>query len=352
MNTKKPEMPFSGLNCYAFDRLYEAALGVGRYLEERNNAADAASAFKSGLRWARLSDANITLPDASALMRECVTVAEAQNKSESLIEAARAECERAAKENAQAEAQNEEVIAIVKRTLLGLGIAETYTTFGYKSSRSRTKTSQQHASGFLYDLTRCKPKSNVAAMRDLIQTRQREYSAMIDRYMDKEREESKKRKQHLLEENATFMLTMIESVPTLFEDMKELGISLNERLLSSGPDDVSRKQVIDRATTEVIENLCKADKYFALAYHLELNRGDWTSGYSHAKTGLEYFMIESELDEQIYYFVYSVISSSDVDGRHFRDGEWNYNRIYALASPDVMGKFQKIAHIRSVAKLN
>lgn len=81
---------------------------------------------------------------------------------------------------------------------------------------------------------------------------------------------------------------------------------------------------------DIIEAIIAKDKYLALAYYLERNRGDWHDGPSFAKEGLRHFIIETDTDQQIYDKINHYIQNWDGDGRIFRDCTWNYTELYEI----------------------
>ena len=87
---------------------------------------------------------------------------------------------------------------------------------------------------------------------------------------------------------------------------------------------------------DVLECIIDKNKYLKLAYHLEMNRNDWSDGSYYAECGLNSFTIESEMDKEIQKDLQWEIDNWDGDGRVFRDCNWNYSRIYNLVQDDVL----------------
>jgi hypothetical protein len=91
---------------------------------------------------------------------------------------------------------------------------------------------------------------------------------------------------------------------------------------------------VDADEWDVLQAVLGKTKYLRLAYYLERNRGDWSEGPDLARTGLRGFAVETELDQAIYADISSHVNDWDGDGRVFRDCEWNYSRLYQLASSE------------------
>lgn len=79
---------------------------------------------------------------------------------------------------------------------------------------------------------------------------------------------------------------------------------------------------------EILHAILEKDKYLNLAHHLEANRNDWNDGYWSAKRGLQGFTIDSNEDQEIYNCIYKITQYEDVDGRYFRDCEYNYGMLF------------------------
>jgi hypothetical protein len=84
---------------------------------------------------------------------------------------------------------------------------------------------------------------------------------------------------------------------------------------------------------DVLEVILDKNKYLRLAYYLEKNRGDWSNGCNYAETGLDGFEVENELDQKIYDDISHYIDNwiDYMDGRVFRDCEYNYSVLYKIA---------------------
>ncbi|AHJ87134.1 hypothetical protein BCP8-2_096 [Bacillus phage BCP8-2] len=85
---------------------------------------------------------------------------------------------------------------------------------------------------------------------------------------------------------------------------------------------------------DLLQAIIEKNKYLFLAHRLEQNRGDWTDGCSYAESGLDNFTIETEQDKKIHEDIYYYISTWDkhLDGRVFRDCEYDYGTIFGIAA--------------------
>lgn len=198
------------------------------------------------------------------------------------------------------------------------GIASTYTTYEFPTSRSRTKKSVTHSAGYLGDLARNVPtciqgsKPNVEEYK---KKAERLYKDMSSKIADVEREKRLKE--------------------TKAKEVHELALL---RAKYCPNDALANLQ-------DIRENLLEKDKYLCLAYWLERNRGDWTDGYNYAEIGIDSFSVETEADKEIEEDIRYYIDNWDGDGRVFRDCEYNYSVLYDMADEAL---FTDLCKLRSM----
>lgn len=104
---------------------------------------------------------------------------------------------------------------------------------------------------------------------------------------------------------------------------------------------------------DVIDRLVEPNSYLALAHGLMLNREDWNDGYNLGQRALDAFRPVTEEDAEMVASIQADIDrayeNGDIDGRLFRDCEWNYNRIFAKAAreePERYADYQKLLEVR------
>jgi len=186
-----------------------------------------------------------------------------------------------------------------------VGVREQYSTWEYKTVRSRNKTEKKHQAGFIYDLERVTPKDTYETLCKQIEQKYdqikefgeanlREVEVALAEKEKKEREEASRKEYALLQAKYT-------------------------------PDNAGSE--ID----EIIGVILSRNKYLRLAYWLEKNRGDWTSGYDYAEIGIDGFTVDTTEDKEIESELSEIVNDPmDIDGRHFRDCKWNYSVLYGM----------------------
>ena len=200
----------------------------------------------------------------------------------------------------------------IKQLMEKIGVKETYSTYEYKTSRSKTKSWESHWAGYRADLTRVAPtyneysgyEQNVKRLKDTLET---EYSKAKQAIQKAEREEQAKK--------------------TVAENVHKLAL-LRAKYT---PEDAMA------SANDILLTILGKDKYLHLAHFLEANRGDWSDGYWYAKQGLKGFTIETPEDEEIHNCIHAITLYEDVDGRYFRDCEYSYDVLFGKAD-DVLYK--------------
>jgi len=95
--------------------------------------------------------------------------------------------------------------------------------------------------------------------------------------------------------------------------------------------------------TDVLYAVLSKCKYLRLAYYLEQNRNDWSEGYDYAEQGIDGFSVETEEDKEIEQCISAIIADdAGVDGRYFRDCEYNYGVLYAKVDADLFADYEQV----------
>jgi len=195
----------------------------------------------------------------------------------------------------------------IKQIMNTLGVREKYSEFVYKTSRSRNKTEVKKTAGFLDDINRVKPKDSFDRLKRDVDLK---VKSIINFGETKLKEADQKRREQELQEKQQ-------------KDIQTLAF-LKAKYTNYSDSDIH----------DVLEQILNKNKYLRLAYWLEQNRIDWTDGYSNAETGFSTFNVENETDENIHSCISDLIESEDIDGRVFRDCEWNYTKLYDMVEDE------------------
>lgn len=252
--------------------------------------------------------------------RDPKTIEEVESKLSSLLEKAEVERLKVVAEheaNLPAIENNQKVREKITQIMKDIGIPSNYSTSEFKTQRSRTKTTTTHAAGYIGDLQRNIPVSD----------------------------ESER------------MLTLIKSAVDSFKRHADtLKANIRKELREAEKTEKAKKEVLAKARlqvkynldedfewSDVLEVLDNKDKYFKLARAMEETRNDWNDGYGRVQYAISGFQVETEEDKEIFESIHELAyESEDIDGRVFRDCEFNYSFLYGKVSEEILNDYETL----------
>ena len=252
--------------------------------------------------------------------RDPKTVEEVESKLSSLLTKAEQERAKVLEEhqaNIPAIENNLKVREKITQIMKDIGIPNNYSTSEFKTQRSRTKTTTTHSAGYLGDLQR-----NV-----------------------------------LVSDEKDRMLTLIKSAEDSFKHHADtLKGTIRKELQEAEKTEKAKKEVLAKARlqvkynldddfewSDVLEVLDSKDKYFALARSMEDTRNDWNDGYGRVQYAISDFEVVTEEDKEIFESIHELAyESEDIDGRVFRDCEYNYSFLYGKVSDEILTDYETL----------
>lgn len=96
----------------------------------------------------------------------------------------------------------------------------------------------------------------------------------------------------------------------------------------------------------LMDILCSRDPYLNLAIAMNDTRNDWNDGFDAVRSALNRFNRDADegaKKEAIIEDITDCLTSGESDGRIFRDTEWSYSKLYALADKELSEDYFKIA---------
>lgn len=232
------------------------------------------------------------------------------------------DCQVVFNENIEAVEHNKKVVAKVTSLMKAIGIPDTYYESYFKTNRSSKKTTDTKRAGYLQDIDRNIKLHNPAVplMKDIIGD---SYTGVVRVYED--------------------LIKKLREAEVKAEKEKQLKESEHKVALLRAkytPDDAMSEG------DEILEGVLSKCKYLRLAYYLEKNRGDWNDGYDYAETGISGFIVETEEDREISQEINSLIDNGqeygDIDGRVFRDCEYNYGYLFTKVDESLMKDYNAV----------
>lgn len=192
------------------------------------------------------------------------------------------------------------------------GVKGSWSTYEYKSSRSRSKTEVTHHCSWFSEVNRfIKTNDGFSG----IESEHKQFLEKVEKWKIEQTKKLEMKQREIAQQEHAIVKSR-----TLAQLQVKYGLEPTAEF------------------RDVLDVLLDKNKYLCLAYWLEQNRNDWNDGYSFAQIGLDSFTTETETDELIYKDIQSYIDDWDGDGRVFRDCEWNYSVLYGMVEDEELMK--------------
>jgi len=165
--------------------------------------------------------------------------------------------------NAPLVAQNNELAAQVTEMMRRIGIPDTYITYEYPTSRSRTKKSISHSAGYIGDLQRCKPASNVGSKKYELESYINDYNRWVASEKSAEEKANIERDEHIVQTkilgNPHLVATLMKADVNILSEVQKAvpgkKADVIEYCIAQAIKNVQSKPDIDEALLEQIEDL-------------------------------------------------------------------------------------------------
>lgn len=209
---------------------------------------------------------------------------------------------------------HEKVTLLMRDTLK---IPSGYSTYEYKSTRSRSKTETRHIAGYIGDLQR-----NVKTS---------------DGY------EQKLRDLNTYPETFKRIANDLKGKIRSAEAEAEKAEKAKKEVLAKARLQVKYGLTEDSDWSDVLDTLDSKCKYFKLARAMEDTRNDWNDGYGRVQYAIASFSVETPEDQEIYDEIFELAHEyEDVDGRIFRDCPHNYSVLYGKVDAELMSDYNTL----------
>lgn len=162
------------------------------------------------------------------------------------IKSAREKIAEVEEHNRSLEEQNQKLVSQVRELMTRLGIAPSYTTSEYPTTRSKTKKTVTHSAGYITDLERVRPKSNVTGIKYAVDNYERSFEAWIKA----EKEEDIKNK--IAKDEAAVKQNILGN-PTLVATLMQAGVNIIEEVQKAVPG--QKSEVIRYCKSLAISNI-------------------------------------------------------------------------------------------------
>lgn len=296
--------------------------------------AEKIAGFGEATRFAPIPEGKITLPNyrelrspnGSGMWSKKVDMSVVNQQVQEALRLAKEQVAELELAHAPLLIHNKMICDQVTEIMTRLGVASTYTTYELPTARSRTKKAIAHSAGYLGDLTRTCPRSNVSSLRYQIT----EYERNYDRWVTEQNEADKKER---IDKDTEAVNKNILGDPILVATLMQAGVNILDEVRKAVPGE--KAGVIEYCVATAINNTINKDMYLKVGYYLLLSRQ--TTGPEslvHATNAMNAIVVDKPVDQEIKDSIEAEIAAWNphVAGRRFlADAEWTYSNVMHLA---------------------
>lgn len=248
--TTKPSNPFDYSKDPELNRIFDNLISLKDKVANQFAKAEKIAGLGAVTNFNKLKDVKFDLPNYKYEREKSSYYSTPLDKIDDIVRPAIAQArqliEETRKENAPLEEQNKLLISQVTELMTRIGIPSTYTTYDYPSSRSRTKKSTTHTSGYIGDLERARPKSNVESMKYSVDIYERDYEAWLKKQKEDELKAKIAKDEEAVQRN-------ILGNPALVATLMKAGVNILEEVQKAVPG--QKAEVIKYCKVQAITNL-------------------------------------------------------------------------------------------------
>lgn len=331
--TGKIENPFKYGEDPELNAIFDRLIALKARVANEFAKAEKIAGFTADTGFKPIVNGKISLPSYTSMYENNgwtrPSMAVIEKKIREAIKEAREYVDDIKQQNISIEEHNKKICDQVTQIMDRLGVPKTYTTYEYPTSRSRIKKSVSHTAGYVGDLARACPQSNVSSMEYQITSYERDFETWMKKILENE-------KKLKIEKDTETVNKKILGKPDLVATLLQAGVNILQEVQNAVPGE--KANVIEYCMAQAFQNTIERDKYLKLVYHLKNSEkfGSSSVALTHAKEALSSFAVDSNVpeDAEIYSRIDQVISNwNSVNGAYaFRDGhsKWHISSISAL----------------------
>jgi phenylpyruvate tautomerase PptA (4-oxalocrotonate tautomerase family) len=248
--TTKPSNPFEYGKDPELNRIFDNLIALRDKVATQFAKAEKIAGLGSVTNFHPLKDVKIDMPNyryertRDSYRKTPLATIEAMVRP--AVERARQAIADAEVENAPFEEQNKQLVQQVTELMTRIGIPSTYTTYDYPSTRSRTKKSVSHTAGYVADLERTRPKSNLSSAKYTLDNYVRDFESWLKAEKDAEMKEKIAKDEAAVQKN-------ILGNPTLVATLMQAGVNILEEVQKAVPG--QKCEVISYCKAQAISNI-------------------------------------------------------------------------------------------------
>lgn len=249
--TTKPTNPFNYSKDTELYRIFDNLVSLKDKVQNQFEKAERIAGLGSVTGFEKLKNVELKLPNyrydrTNQSSWRKTPLAFIDTSVRAAITEARQQISEAEEENKEKEENNKQLISQIIELMNRIGIPAQYTTYDYPSSRSRNKKSINHVAGYMGDLERVRPKSNLSSEKYKLENYIREYESWLKSEKDAELKEKIERDDAAVQKN-------ILGNPTLVATLMQAGVNILEEVQKAVPG--QKAEVINFCKAQAISNI-------------------------------------------------------------------------------------------------
>jgi hypothetical protein len=209
-------------------------------------------------------------------------------------------------QNVQIAAENKQIYDRIAKIMINIGVPDKIRIPDPKSRSYRSTKYIDQPAGYIADLNKVCNLYTSSLDSYSYTAKKKTVSEFYDKIINEKKAAEQKRKQEQAIEEKNQLEAVIKvkyGMPYVYEE------------------------------NQILADLLDKNKYLSLAHWLSMNRGDWSDGCDYAETGIANFVVVTDEDRKIFETIMEIINNwgDHGDGRVFRDCEWSYSVLFAMA---------------------
>lgn len=252
----KIDNPFSYSNEPELHRIFDSLLSLRIRVADSFTKAERLAGFSADLKFKPLEEFKIgdmlpnyrhrREPTSSWVTSTKTKLDVIDNEVKAAVEKTRAYIEEVNGRNTPLIEHNKQIAAQVTELMLRLGIPQSYTTYEYPTSRSKTKKSVVHTAGFAGDLQRVNPTSGYTAAKYKIDGYVNDYERWLKSEKDAETKAEIAKDEEAVKKN-------ILGNPDLVATLMQAGVNILDEVSKALPG--KKSQVIEYCIVKAISEV-------------------------------------------------------------------------------------------------
>lgn len=316
-------------------RIVENLVSLKKRVTSELDKAAKIAGLQEGLQFKELHNVDFSLPNYKSMRSEYsytkTKMDVIENQVKSAIENAQKLINDTEVKNRPLQEYNQLIISRVTELMNKIGVATSYSTYEYPTSRSRTKKQTYHTAGYVGDLNRTCPKTNVPERKLALENYIFEYHNWMKLEIEKDQKEAIAADEKIIKER-------ILGDPELVAALMLSGVNILNEVQNAVPG--KKAVVIQYCLATAKKNILEKDKYLKLGHALDVAVFTLLdSNFEYAQKCVNSFHANNEQDKEMIQFLNEKLLNWDDASRNSLiddTSKFNVKKIYSMVSDQAL----------------